>query len=90
MTLSAPRLQGGFSFLEGPVWIAEQGHLLVSDLGPATGAQQVQPSTIHRLVPGAPAEPFVVAGSNGLAVTRWRPDTEVREIDQYGGVGRKP
>nr|WP_221379093.1 SMP-30/gluconolactonase/LRE family protein [Actinoplanes polyasparticus] len=73
-TLSAPRLQGGFSFLEGPVWIAEQGRLLVSDLGPATGAQQVQPSTIHRLAPGAPAEPFVVAaGSNGLALS---PDGE--------------
>ncbi len=25
-----------------------------------------------------------------VSVTRWRPDTEVREIDQYGGVGRKP
>jgi len=72
--LSAPRLQGGFSFLEGPVWIAGQGRLLVSDLGPATGAQQVQPSTIHRLDPGAAAEPFVVAaGSNGLALS---PDGE--------------
>lgn len=27
----------------------------------------------------------------GLAsVTRWRPEAEAREIDQYGAVGRKP
>jgi hypothetical protein len=25
-----------------------------------------------------------------VPVTRWRPDTEVRDIDQYGAVGRKP
>jgi hypothetical protein len=25
-----------------------------------------------------------------VSVTRWRPDTEMREIDQYGAVGRKP
>jgi hypothetical protein len=25
-----------------------------------------------------------------VSVTRWRPDTEAREIDQYGAVGRKP
>lgn len=25
-----------------------------------------------------------------VSVTRWRPDTETREIDQYGAVGRKP
>ena len=69
-TLSATRGPGGFSFLEGPVWIAAPGHLLVSDLGPATGAQQVQPSTIHRLAPPVPAETFVAAsGSNGLALS---------------------
>ncbi|MEV4344519.1 SMP-30/gluconolactonase/LRE family protein [Actinoplanes sp. NPDC049596] len=69
-TLSASRVQGGFAFLEGPVWIDQPGHLLVSDLRPAAGAQQVQPSTIHRLTPGAPAETFVAAsGSNGLALS---------------------
>lgn len=68
--LSATRVQGGFSFLEGPVWIADPGYLLVSDLGAATGAQQVQPSTIRRLAPPAPSETFVVAsGSNGLALS---------------------
>jgi len=42
----------------------------VSDLGAATGAQQVQPSTIHRLAPPAPAQTFVAAsGSNGLALS---------------------
>ncbi|WP_250006907.1 SMP-30/gluconolactonase/LRE family protein [Actinoplanes sp. M2I2] len=69
-TLSATRVQGGFSFLEGPVWIAGPGHLLVSDMGTATGTQQVQPSTIRRLAPPAPAQSFVAAsGSNGLALS---------------------
>lgn len=68
--LSATRVQGGFQFLEGPVWIAETGHLLVSDMGAATGPQRVQPSAIHRLAPPAPAETFVAAsGSNGLALS---------------------
>jgi gluconolactonase len=68
--LSAARVQGGFSFLEGPVWIADPGYLLVSDLGAATGAEQVQPSTIYRLAPPAAAETFVAAsGSNGLALS---------------------
>jgi gluconolactonase len=68
--LSAARLVGGFSFLEGPAWIAGAGQLLVSDMGPATGAQQVQPSTIHRLAPPARAGTFVTAsGSNGLALS---------------------
>jgi len=69
-TLSATRVQGGFSFLEGPVWVAGPGHLLVSDMGTATGAEQVQPSTIRRLAPPSPAGTFAVAsGSNGLALS---------------------
>jgi gluconolactonase len=72
--LTASRVQGGFTFLEGPVWIDRLGALLVSDLGPAAGAEQVQPSAIHRLTPGASAETFVAAsGSNGLALS---PDGE--------------
>jgi gluconolactonase len=68
--LSATRMQGGFSFLEGPVWIADQGSLLASDLGTATGSEQVQPSAIRRLAPPAPAGTFVAAsGSNGLALS---------------------
>lgn len=68
--LSAPRVQAGFHFLEGPVWIADPGYLLVSDMGPAAGPEQVQPSTIHRLAPPAAATTFYAnAGSNGLALT---------------------
>ncbi|SNY25217.1 SMP-30/gluconolactonase/LRE family protein [Paractinoplanes atraurantiacus] len=68
--LSATRLLGGFSFLEGPVWLAGPGQLLVSDMGAAAGAQQVQPSTIHRLAPPTRAGTFVAAsGSNGLALS---------------------
>jgi gluconolactonase len=68
--LSAARVQGGFQFLEGPVWLAATGQLLVSDMRAATGPEQVQPSTIHRLAPPAPAETFVAAsGSNGLALS---------------------
>jgi gluconolactonase len=69
-TLSAARVQGGFSLLEGPVWIADPGYLPVSDLGTATGAEQVQPSTIRRLARPAPAETFVAASAgNGLALS---------------------
>ncbi|MDY7086690.1 MAG: SMP-30/gluconolactonase/LRE family protein [Actinomycetota bacterium] len=69
-TLTAPRLQGGFTFLEGPVWIDRLGALFVSDLGPATGPEQVQPSAVHQLTPGSPAETFVAtSGSNGLALS---------------------
>ncbi|MET0417027.1 MAG: SAM-dependent methyltransferase [Actinoplanes sp.] len=25
-----------------------------------------------------------------VTVTRWRPETEAREIDQFGAIGRKP
>jgi gluconolactonase len=68
--LSASRIQAGFHFLEGPVWVADPGYLLVSDMGPAAGTDQVQPSTIHRLAPPAAAETFSAnAGSNGLALT---------------------
>ncbi|MEU4219758.1 SMP-30/gluconolactonase/LRE family protein [Actinoplanes sp. NPDC026623] len=65
-----PRGHRGRQAGEGPVWIADPGYLLVSDLGTAAGTQQVQPSTIHRLSPPAPAETFVAAsGSNGLALS---------------------
>ncbi|MCA2219554.1 SMP-30/gluconolactonase/LRE family protein [Jidongwangia harbinensis] len=68
--LSASRIQGGFQFLEGPVWVADPGYLVVSDLRAATGAEQVQPSTIHRLAPPAAPETFIAAsGSNGLALS---------------------
>ncbi|AGL16688.1 SMP-30/gluconolactonase/LRE family protein [Actinoplanes sp. N902-109] len=69
-TTTAPRLAGGRSFLEGPVWLADQGTLLMSDMAAASGPQRVQPSSIVRYVPGATTIDTAVAdaGSNGLAL----------------------
>ncbi|MBM0275236.1 SMP-30/gluconolactonase/LRE family protein [Micromonospora tarensis] len=69
-SVTAPRIQGGFSFLEGPVWIADGGYLLVSDMAAGTGPYNVQPSTIRRLTPPATFDTFLAnAGSNGLALS---------------------
>ncbi|MDG4809549.1 SMP-30/gluconolactonase/LRE family protein [Micromonospora sp. WMMD1120] len=69
-SVTAPRIQGGFNFLEGPVWIADGGYLLVSDMAPGTGPYNVQPSTIRRLTPPATFDTFLAnAGSNGLALS---------------------
>ncbi|WP_432901438.1 SMP-30/gluconolactonase/LRE family protein [Micromonospora matsumotoense] len=66
----ATKLRGGFSFLEGPVWVADRGVLLFSDMGAATGSEYVQPSTIRRFTPPATFDTFLPnAGSNGLALT---------------------
>nr|WP_221379095.1 SAM-dependent methyltransferase [Actinoplanes polyasparticus] len=43
------------------------------------------PARLTQLFPG-----LELVDPGLVSVTRWRPDTEVREIDQYGGVGRKP
>ncbi|GIJ51415.1 gluconolactonase [Virgisporangium aliadipatigenens] len=68
--VSAARVRGGYSFLEGPVWIADPGYLLMSDLAPATGSQGVQPSTIRRMDPAGTVDTWVAdSGSNGLALT---------------------
>ena len=71
VTSTAARLFGGRSFLEGPVWIADPGYLLMSDMAPATGPQRVQPSTILRYSPGSAAPETAIAdsGSNGLALS---------------------
>ncbi|MFY1693094.1 SMP-30/gluconolactonase/LRE family protein [Plantactinospora sp. WMMB782] len=70
-TMTASRISGGFSFLEGPVWLAGPGQLLLSDMRGGTGPQNVQPSTIRRFTPPATFDVFLDdAGSNGLAVTR--------------------
>ena len=70
-TVTASRLVGGRTFLEGPVWVADPGYLLMSDMGRATGPQRVQPSTILRYTPGSPAVETEIAdsGSNGLALS---------------------
>jgi gluconolactonase len=68
--LAATRLPGRFNFLEGPVWIAEQDRLLVSDMQPATGPERVQPSLIRTLTPPDQFDVFVAdSGSNGLALS---------------------
>jgi gluconolactonase len=70
-TTTATRLVGGRHFLEGPVWVAEPGHLLVSDMAAPAGPQRVQPSTILRYTPGATTVETAIAdsGSNGLALS---------------------
>ncbi|WP_433200534.1 SMP-30/gluconolactonase/LRE family protein [Dactylosporangium sp. CS-047395] len=69
-SMAATLVRGGFAFTEGPVWVADPGYLLFSDLQRATGAQGVQPSTIWRYTPQSTFERFITdAGSNGLAVT---------------------
>lgn len=71
VTTTANRLVGGQTFLEGPVWLADQGSLLVSDMDPAAGPQRVQPSKILRYAPGSAAVQTAIAdaGSNGLALS---------------------
>ncbi|MFF0151752.1 SMP-30/gluconolactonase/LRE family protein [Micromonospora sp. NPDC005203] len=69
-SLSATKIQGGFSFLEGPVWVADGGYLLMSDMAAGTGQYNVQPSTIRRFTPPATFDTFIAnAGSNGLALS---------------------
>jgi gluconolactonase len=70
-SITATRLVGGQAFLEGPVWLADQGYLLMSDMAAATGPQRVQPSRILRYAPGSAAVETAVAdaGSNGLALS---------------------
>jgi gluconolactonase len=70
-TTTAGRLFGGRAFLEGPVWLADQGSLLMSDMAAATGPQRVQPSQILRYRPGSATVETAIAdsGSNGLALS---------------------
>ena len=70
-TTTASRLFGGRTFLEGPVWVADPGYLLMSDMRAATGPQRVQPSAMLRYTPGPATVETVVAesGSNGLALS---------------------
>jgi len=68
--VTAARVPGRFNFLEGPVWIAGQGRLLVSDMQPATGSEGVQPSIIRTLTPPDQFAVLVASGgSNGLALS---------------------
>lgn len=68
--VTATLVRAGFTFTEGPTWVANPGYLLFSDMQAGSGPQNVQPSTIWRFTPPSTFEPFVTdAGSNGLAVT---------------------
>ncbi|WP_433318483.1 SMP-30/gluconolactonase/LRE family protein [Micromonospora sp. CA-269861] len=69
-TVTAPRIQGGFTFLEGPVWVADGAYLLLSDMAAGTGPYNVQPSTIRRFTPPSTFDTFLAnSGSNGLALS---------------------
>jgi gluconolactonase len=70
-TTVASRILGGRAFLEGPVWVADHGYLLMSDMAAATGPQRVQPSAVLRHTPGSAGVETVIAnsGSNGLALS---------------------
>jgi gluconolactonase len=58
-----------FKFIEGPIWIAERGVLLFSDLDFGGGDTLGPPSKIWRLSPPATIDTFVASsGSNGLAL----------------------
>lgn len=69
-SVTATKIKDGFSFLEGPVWDATTGTLLMSDMQNAAGPERVQPSAILRFTPPARFDTFIAnAGSNGLALT---------------------
>jgi gluconolactonase len=59
-----------FGFLEGPVWIAEQGVLLFSDMDFGGDDAQGPPARIRRLRPPASFDVFAEASNgNGLALS---------------------
>ncbi len=68
--VTADLVRGGFTFTEGPTWVADPGYLLFSDMQAGSGPQNVQPSSIWRFTPPDTFEQFIPdSGSNGLAVT---------------------
>lgn len=68
--LTATRITDGFNFLEGPVWEAASGSLLMSNMQNAAGAERVQASSILRFTPPSTVQTFIAgSGSNGLALS---------------------
>lgn len=67
---SATPLQGGFKFLEGPVWLSKSGQLLFTDMDFAgSDAEGVPPSVVRALTPPTTITPFLDdIGVNGLAL----------------------
>ncbi|MET8525941.1 SMP-30/gluconolactonase/LRE family protein [Micromonospora sp. NPDC005172] len=69
-SLTATKIRSGFTFLEGPVWVADGGYLLFSDMAGGTGPYNVQPSTIRRFTPPSTFDTFIAnSGSNGVALS---------------------
>ncbi|QUQ72506.1 SMP-30/gluconolactonase/LRE family protein [Kutzneria sp. CA-103260] len=71
-TLTASKVQGGYNFLEGPVWDAASQTLLLTNMHDGSGPQNVQSADILRFTPATGGfAPFVTnSGSNGLALSR--------------------
>ena len=67
---TAARVQNAkFGFIEGPVWIADHGELLFSDMDFSGGDRQGPPARIRRLTPPSTFDVFVPSsGSNGLGL----------------------
>lgn len=66
----ATLIENGFDFLEGPVWIADQGVLLFSDMHMGQAGGSWPPSTIVRFTPPDTFDSFVeTTATNGLAIT---------------------
>jgi len=70
MAAIVPGLQAGFVFIEGPLWLAEQGALLFSDMDfGAPDSGMGPPARIRRYTPPSSFDVFVEHGnSNGLAL----------------------
>ncbi|HEX5659777.1 MAG TPA: SMP-30/gluconolactonase/LRE family protein [Polyangiales bacterium] len=66
---TAQRVSDGFGFVEGPVWVAELGVLLFSDMNMGGSNALGPPSQIRRLTPPSSFDVLQpVSGSNGLAL----------------------
>jgi gluconolactonase len=76
-TIAAAQVgSSSFGFLEGPVWIAEQGVLLFSDMDMSNVGTMGPPARIRRLRPPSSFDVFVQASnSNGLAL--WRDEAVI-------------
>jgi gluconolactonase len=66
---TAQRVDDGFGFIEGPVWVDELGVLLFSDMNFGGGNAMGPPSQIRRLTPPSSFDVLEpMSGSNGLAL----------------------
>ncbi|MGK3992358.1 SMP-30/gluconolactonase/LRE family protein [Sorangium sp. So ce1024] len=67
-------VRGGFSYVEGPVWVAEVGALFFSEIHTRSANQPPlngPRATIHKLTPPGTIETFIEnSGTNGLGIHR--------------------